>query len=104
MSNNIRVVKLPVTLDKPRNLIYDLNAMIELEEKYGTQRKAIEAITSKKLKAIRTWLWAGLVHEDEFLTEKQVGSMLSGADPEVLLDMVSKIMEALSVNMPDPKN
>ncbi|MBD7967768.1 hypothetical protein [Paenibacillus gallinarum] len=104
MSNNIRVVKLPVNLDKPRNLIYDLNAMIELEEKYGTQRKAIEAITSKKLKAIRTWLWAGLVHEDEFLTEKQVGSMLSGADPEVLLDMVNKIMEALSVNLPDPKN
>lgn len=104
MANQIRVVKVPIVLDKPRTLVYDLNAFVELEDKYGTHRKALEAIQSKKLKAIRAWLWAGLVHEDEFLTEKQVGSMLSGADPEVLVDMIHKIMEATSAQLPDPKN
>lgn len=104
MANDIRVVNVPITLDKPRNIVFDLNAFIELEEIYGSQQEAVKAIQTKGLKHIRAWLWAGLVHEDKTLTQEQVGSLFSYSDPEVILEISDKILRAATGNLPDAKN
>ena len=103
MANPVRVKKVPVTLDKERHLVYDMNAFCELEERFGTIQQAMEELQKGSLKAIRTALWAGLVHEDEGLTEKQVGSMIGVVD---LKDVAKAMAEAIQAALPeaDAKN
>jgi hypothetical protein len=91
-----RAIKL--TLDKERTLMFDLNAFAELEEKYGSVDDALAAIDKGSMKAIRTMLWAGLVHEDETLTERQVGAMLSVS---MLENMTAQLLAALEVARPE---
>jgi len=82
MSNltDIRPKTVKITLDKERSLLYDFNALAALEEEYGDIEKALDALARGSVKAIRAVLWAGLLHEDETLTVKQVGKMLMPAD------------------------
>jgi hypothetical protein len=48
--------------------------------------------------AIRALLWAGLIHEDENLTIKDVGKMVGSNLNEISL----KIIEAMSESLPEP--
>ena len=34
--HDIREVRIPIELDKPRTLLFDLNAFAELEDKFGS--------------------------------------------------------------------
>jgi hypothetical protein len=90
--NKAKVKLIPITLDKERHLCFDLNAFSELEEKYGDIETAMKAIEAKSIKAFRAFLWAGLIHEDEDLTEKEVGKMIS-------IDNIDVIVNALSVGL-----
>jgi len=103
MANNVKEGLIPIQLDRERNLKFDLNAFIELEEKYGDIDTAFKDIEGGKMKAIRTVLWAGLVHEDESLTEKQVGALVTVSN---LNEITDKLTEAVNVSLPtgDPKN
>lgn len=100
MSNlkDVKPKSIKLTLDKERTLLFDLNAFAELEEKYGSVDAAMEEIQKGSMKAIRTMLWAGLVHEDETLTERQVGSMLSMA---MLENMTEQLLAALGEARPE---
>lgn len=82
-----------------RTLKYDLNALAELEDRYGSVDAAFDAMDNDSIKAIRCVLWAGLIHEDENLTEKQVGSLI---DMAFLRDMVGTLGNALASDMPSP--
>lgn len=53
--------KLMMDLDKPRPVVFDLNAFIALEEKYDSIQAALGDMQDGKVKALRTVLWAGLV-------------------------------------------
>lgn len=101
MSNVMKVTKVPIELDKERNLAFDLNAFCALEEIYGSQQKAVDALSKNSIKAIRAFLWAGLIHEDEALTEKQVGAMISATDVQFVAE---KLLLAVSGNLPESKN
>lgn len=57
-------------------ICFDLNALAELEDAYGTVEKAFKAMEDGSFKAIRKVLWAGLSNNDPTLTEKQVGSLI----------------------------
>ena len=46
------------------------------------------------MKATRTLLWAGLLHEDEALTERRVGAMISLTNVETIME---QIIQALTV-------
>ena len=94
----VRPQKVQLMLDKPRNLVYDLNAFAELEEQFGTIEKAMEALEGGKIKAVISILWAGLVHEDETLTPKQVGSIIGLTDLQEVADALGK---AISSAMPE---
>jgi hypothetical protein len=61
---------------KVRTLNYDLNAMAELEDKLGIEVSEMENM-KMSIKNVRAMLWAGLIHEDEELTEKEVGAMVN---------------------------
>ena len=99
---DVKEITVPLELDKPRTLKFDLNAFAELEEKYGNMEQAFFAMQSGSMKAARTLLWAGLLHEDEKLTERKVGSM-------VTLDNLSTVMDTISAALleampPDDEN
>lgn len=66
----------PIELDRPRTMVFDLNAFCELEERYGTQENMVKTLQAGGFRTVRTFLWAGLIHEDENLTEKQVGKLI----------------------------
>ena len=98
---DIREITVPIELDRPRSLKFDLNAFAELEEKFGSMDAAFQAMQKGSMKAARTLLWAGLLHEDETLTEKRVGSMVTLANMSGVMD---KITNALTEAMPDAES
>ncbi len=102
MSNlsDIRAKKTPVKLgDKTYHLHYDLNAFAELEEIYGSVETAMNTLAEGSVKAIINVLWAGLIHENETLTQKEVGRMFD-------LSQVKQIGELINtaINEAIPKN
>lgn len=81
-----------------REIRFTLNAMAELEDRYGSVEEAFKAMDSGSIKATRCILWAGLLDSDESLTEQQVGKLID-------LDCMSRIMEdvagALGDDLPE---
>jgi len=104
MANIENVRKAPVVIDIgdgiERRLRYTLNAFALIEEKYGTIDKAMEVLEAGSIAAIRFALWAGLVHEDENLTEHYVGNQIDLSDLEVLAE---KMNEAMMGDLPQDK-
>jgi len=99
MSNlaDIRPKPIKVILDKERSLVYDFNALALIEEHYGSLADAMEALNKGSFKAIQVFLWAGLVHEDENLSLKEVGKWVPG----VVLNLSDKVTEALNAALPE---
>lgn len=96
--HDIREVRIPIELDKSRTLLFDLNAFAELEDKFGSLDQAFQQMQKGSVKATRTLLWAGLLHEDEKLTERQVGAMISLTNVERIMEQIT---EALTAALPD---
>src|SRR5260370_30193637 len=101
----MKIRKVPIELDRPRSMLYDVNALIDLgsERRINLMTKEgwetllgrmappapvtmddkpveqfVPAIPS--FEKVRAIVWAGLRHEDETLTVRQVGAMLDPAD------------------------
>lgn len=98
---DVKVKKIPVQLDKERHLVFDLNAFCEIEDKFGSITEAFKSLENVSMKALRTLLWAGLVHEDENLTEKEVGKLI---DLSNISELANAVAEAMNAAMPQPKN
>lgn len=81
-----------------RTIRFDLNAMAELEERYGSVDNAFAELDKQSIKALRCILWAGLMHEDENLTEQKVGSLI---DMEYLQETMQALTAAFGADMPD---
>lgn len=85
-----------------REICFTLNALAELEDKYGSVDAAFKKLDEGSIKATRFVLWAGFLHlEDESLTEQRVGNLID-------LDLMQEIMEtmssALGEDMPQQNN
>ena len=66
---------------RERTLRYDLNAVAEIGDRLGLEVRIAslgDDIFSKPLplSALRTVIWAGLIHEEPDLTEKEVGAWI----------------------------
>jgi hypothetical protein len=94
------VVKGEVILSdgKVRHLVFDLNAFAELEETYGSIEGAMNQMEKGSIKALRTLLWAGLIHEDETLTQRKVGSLINLTN---LPDITKMVSASLGQAMPE---
>jgi hypothetical protein len=78
-----------ITLDKKRNIRFTLNALAEIEDSLGIPLSKLQEV-ELGIKTVRTMLWAGLIHEDEELTEKQVGNMVDFTNLEEVQKKVSE--------------
>lgn len=85
-----------IKLDKKRTLRFTLNALAEMEDKMGVPLSKMSEV-EMGIKTVRTMLWAGLIHEDEDLTEREVGNMV---DFENLEYIQTKVAEAFSAAQP----
>jgi K+/H+ antiporter YhaU regulatory subunit KhtT len=92
-----RVSKITLNDGVERELVFTLNAMAELEERYGEVQKAFDALDAGSFKAIRCVLWAGLLHSDENLTEMQVGKLI---DMTTIQTVIDSMTSAMSENLP----
>lgn len=97
---DIRPKPVKITLDKERTLIFDLNAFACLEEEYGSIDGVLDALAKGKVKSLRAIVWAGLVQEDESLTVKDVGKLITLADLQRVAEAVN---EALAQALPQPE-
>lgn len=95
----IKPKKVPIKLSdcKQRNLLFDLNALAELEDFCGGHANALKEVQTGSFKAIRATLWAGLLHEDPDLTIKDVGAMIPIGGMENLSDA---IVDAFNIAVP----
>ncbi|SHF33322.1 tail assembly chaperone [Caloramator proteoclasticus] len=84
--------------DKEYELKFDMNTFCELEEVYGDINKAFEDLQNKKFKAIRALIYAAVKAEDENITLKEVGKMITLDELENLSLAINK---ALNMAMPE---
>lgn len=99
MSNIRDVRRKPVLVElqeETYELCYDLNAFAELEEQFGSVENALKTMEKGSFKAIRTFIWAGLIRNDETLTERQVGALIQPTDLEYLADKIAEALDGVS--------
>ena len=91
--------RLPIVLDKERHLLFSLNVIDEMQDKFGGFDKLAEMLKGKDgIKNLR-WLLTLLLNEgaedgEEELTEKQVGKLIHTGN---FLDVKSSIFKAFSM-------
>lgn len=103
--SNVKDVKskdIKITLNDgvERTIKFTLNAMAELEDRYGSVDEAFKQLDNNSIKAVRCILWAGLIHEDPELTEQQVGNLI---DIQYMQELMASLGEAFDADMPEPE-
>lgn len=95
-----KAVKITLTDGVERTIKFTLNAMAELEDRYGSVDEAFKQLDNNSIKAVRCILWAGLIHEDPDLTEQQVGNLI---DIQYMQDLMASLGSAFDADMPAPE-
>lgn len=81
-----------------REVVLSLNAMAELEDKYGSIDNAFEKIKHGSIATIRFLLWCVLVPDgDTDLTEREIGRLIK---LDNIQEIMSSVMDALEEQMP----
>lgn len=82
-----------------REIKFTLNAMAEMEDKYGSVDAAFAELDKGSIKAVRFVLWAGLLHyEDASLTEQKVGNLI---DLSSIKSIMESMADAMIEDMPE---
>ena len=82
-----------------REIRFTLNAMAEMEDKFGSVEAAFKKLDEGSIKAARFILWAALLHnEGESLTEQQVGNLI---DLSSLKTIMTSMTQAVEEDMPE---
>ena len=95
-----KAIKITLTDGVERTIKFTLNAMAELEDRYGSVEEAFKQLDNNSIKAVRCILWAGLIHEDPDLTEQQVGNLI---DIQYMQELMTSLGEAFDADMPEPE-
>ena len=93
-----KAIKITLSDGVEREVRFTLNAMAELEDRYGSVEAAFDALEKNSMKAVRCVLWAGLLHTEEGLSEQQVGNLI---DVTCMNDLMKSMNEAFDTAMPD---
>lgn len=103
----------PNNPDKEYFLFYTLNSIAEMEEKFGTVDKAMNLLSSGKIKDIRQLIWFGLIHQEAKLDEvtgdiigynitpAEIGNWISITD---MKDITLAIKDAFMLQVSDPSD
>ena len=76
-----------------REIEFSLNAMADLEEKYGTVEKAFERVEDNNISAIRFLLWCLLNTGEQEISEREVGRLINLRNLNELMTSVMDYME-----------
>ncbi len=96
------VTPVKIVLDKERTLLWDFNAQAAYEDATGENTLLQEFFEKNaNAKRLKTLLWACLIHEDEKLTQKQVGAMLTVKKGKEALKAVFDAIRAAAVDPTD---
>lgn len=85
-----------IRLDKSRNLLFNFNAICELEEEIGRPITHLQD-SNIGFREIRALLWAGLRHEDPSLTIEDAGNLINEA--ESIQYVTETVVEALALGL-----
>lgn len=66
-----------VKLDKERNLVLDLNAMVAYEDAVGESLFTAESLAHLSARQVRALLWACLLRDDPDITQEKVGEFIT---------------------------
>lgn len=87
--------RMPIMLDKERYMLFSLNVMDEVEDRFGSIENLSECLSGEgRMKNVR-WLFTLLLNEgapdgEEPLTEKQVGKMIHGGNMNEIQQAIYK--------------
>jgi hypothetical protein len=97
---DIKLKKVTVNIEgTEKELRFDLNAYANIEEQLCTPiPNAFAMLDSGSLKAMRAFIWAGLLHQDKNLKIEEIGQI---TNLEGIMDAVSQAIEA---SMPKGEN
>jgi hypothetical protein len=96
--NNVKIVKVPIELDKKRFLIYDLESFEYLEELYGDMTKIFSSFNGRSPKCVKQFLQAGLLHYGEELDFNEVKKFVNSNN---MLELGHKIGFGMTASMPE---
>lgn len=100
-----KTVKITLNDGVERTLKFTLNALAELEDKFGSVQAAFDKLEKEKsMKALRTILWAGFLHESPNLTEHEVGNLIDIAYMAKLEESLGAAFESDMVTGSDVPN
>jgi hypothetical protein len=89
-----KIIKITLNDGVERSLSYTLNALAELEEVYGSVQNAFDKLEKENsMRALRTILWAGFIHESPDLTEQEVGNLIDMAYMQTLVETLNQAFE-----------
>jgi len=94
-----KAVKITLLDGVERSVKFTLNAMAELEDRYGSVNEAFRKLEEENsVKALRCVLWAGFLEDEPEITERQVGSLIDLAYMDELMQTLGQAFER---DMPD---
>lgn len=94
----MKVEKIPIDLDKRRHLVYNLDAIYDLEQAYGSFNLAVRSVRIDAFDDTARMLYFGLRHEDSTLTEADADQLVNVTNR---LEVIGKIISAISAALPD---
>jgi hypothetical protein len=92
--------RISITLDKPRKLLFNLNAMVSFEE--ATGKSILKGEIDQEMTAVelRALLWGCLLDDDPSLTIEAVGKMI---DSNNMNEIAAQLIKAWNVAVPEGK-
>ena len=76
-----------------REIEFSLNAMADLEDKYGTVENAFNKMQENNIAAIRFLLWALLNNGEQEISEREIGRIINLRNLDSLMSAVMDYME-----------
>ena len=80
-----------------REIEFSLNAMADLEEKYGTIENAFNKVQDNNISSIRFLLWCLLNNGEQEISEREVGRLINMRN---LNDLMNSVMDYMEEAMP----
>lgn len=91
----MKIEKVILELDKPRMIVFDMNAFYDLEKIYGSITKAFQALTNDPIKSLYSFIQCGI---DEYLPIDDIELMINLENRETI---TKKILYAVSLALPN---
>ena len=89
-----KTIKIALSDGVQRTVRFTLNALAELEDRYGSVQTAFDKLEKENsMKALRCILWAGFLHESPDLTEQEVGNLIDIAYMQELVGSLNSALE-----------